>query len=220
MEKISYYKKYLILVFCLLLLAASTIAFFKLNNEKIEVEDNFIANNEIITKEVSEVAKQEEVKLYFDIKGSVKKPGVYEFKKNDRVIDAINMAGGLLKNANTSNINLSQKLVSEMVIYVMNNSEIKNGSKVISCDTKCKTEVIEVNNCVEEKKLETSKNKININTATVEDFTGLSGIGEAKAKSIVEYRNSNGNFKSIEDIKNISGIGEALFNKIKDNIEV
>ena len=34
MEKISYYKKYLILVFCLLLLAASTIAFFKLNNEK------------------------------------------------------------------------------------------------------------------------------------------------------------------------------------------
>ena len=72
MEKISYYKKYLILVFCLLLLAASTIAFFKLNNEKTEVEDNFVANNEIITKEVNEVAKQEEVKLYFDIKGSVK----------------------------------------------------------------------------------------------------------------------------------------------------
>ena len=145
---------------------------------------------------------------------------MYEFKKNDRVIDAINMAGGLLKNANTSNINLSQKLVSEMVIYVMNNSEIKNGSKVVSCDTKCKTEVIEVNNCVEEKKLETTKDKININTATVEDFTSLSGIGEAKAKSIIEYRNSNGNFKNIEDIKNISGIGEALFNKIKDNITV
>lgn len=199
----------------LIVLLIGLIIYFIKMNDKQAYEDT-LTFNETTNKTTSEVFE----KNYIDIKGSVKNPGVYEFKKNDRVIDAINMAGGLLKNANTSNINLSQKLVSEMVIYVMNNSEIKNGSKVISCDTKCKTEVIEVNNCVEEKKLETSKNKININTATVEDFTGLSGIGEAKAKSIVEYRNSNGNFKSIEDIKNISGIGEALFNKIKDNIEV
>lgn len=199
----------------LIVLLIGLIIYFIKMNDKQAYEDT-LTFNETTNKTTSEVFE----KNYIDIKGSVKNPGVYEFKKNDRVIDAINMAGGLLKNANTSNINLSQKLVSEMVIYVMNNSEIKNGSKVISCDTKCKTEVIEVNNCVEEKKLETSKNKININTATVEDFTSLSGIGEAKAKSIVEYRNSNGNFKSIEDIKNISGIGEALFNKIKDNIEV
>lgn len=199
----------------LIVLLIGLIIYFIKMNDKQAYEDT-LTFNETTNKTTSEVFE----KNYIDIKGSVKNPGVYEFKKNDRVIDAINMAGGLLKNANTSNINLSQKLVSEMVIYVMNNSEIKNGSKVISCDTKCKTEVIEVNNCVEEKKLETSKNKININTATVEDFTSLSGIGEAKAKSIVEYRNSNGNFKSIEDIKNISGIGEALFNKIKDNIVV
>lgn len=205
--------KYIILMLIVLLIGL--IIYFIKMNDKQAYEDT-LTFNETTNKTTSEVFE----KNYIDIKGSVKNPGVYEFKKNDRVIDAINMAGGLLKNANTSNINLSQKLVSEMVIYVMNNSEIKNGSKVISCDTKCKTEVIEVNNCVEEKKLETSKNKININTATVEDFTSLSGIGEAKAKSIVEYRNSNGNFKSIEDIKNISGIGEALFNKIKDNIEV
>lgn len=205
--------KYIILMLIVLLIGL--IIYFIKMNDKQAYEDT-LTFNETTNKTTSEVFE----KNYIDIKGSVKNPGVYEFKKNDRVIDAINMAGGLLKNANTSNINLSQKLVSEMVIYVMNNSEIKNGSKVISCDTKCKTEVIEVNNCVEEKKLETSKNKININTATVEDFTSLSGIGETKAKSIVEYRNSNGNFKSIEDIKNISGIGEALFNKIKDNIEV
>lgn len=205
--------KYIILMLIVLLIGL--IIYFIKMNDKQAYEDT-LTFNETTNKTTSEVFE----KNYIDIKGSVKNPGVYEFKKNDRVIDAINMAGGLLKNANTSNINLSQKLVSEMVIYVMNNSEIKNGSKVISCDTKCKTEVIEVNNCVEEKKLETSKNKININTATVEDFTSLSGIGEAKAKSIVEYRNINGNFKSIDDIKSISGIGEALFNKIKDNIVV
>ena len=46
----------------------------------------------------------------------------------------------------------------------------------------------------------------------------LSGIGEAKAKSIIEYREQNGGFKSIEDIKNVTGIGDALFDKIKENI--
>ena len=48
----------------------------------------------------------------------------------------------------------------------------------------------------------------------------LTGIGEAKAKAIVEYREKNGNFKKIEDIMSVSGIGQALFDKIKDNITI
>ena len=183
------------------------------------IKSNKNNQEEILTlNEVTEKITTKNIeKQYIDIKGSVKKPGVYEFKKNDRVIDAINMAGGLLKNANTSNVNLSQKLTSEMVIYISNNNEIKNNDNKISCDTKCKIEVIEVNNCIDENN---KNNKININTATIEDFSSLNGIGEAKAKSIIEYREMNGNFKSIEDIKNISGIGESLFNKIKDNITI
>ena len=51
-------------------------------------------------------------------------------------------------------------------------------------------------------------------------LTSLSGIGESKAETIVDYRNKNGNFKSIDDIMNVSGIGEALFEKIKDYITV
>lgn len=184
------------------------ICYIKLNKNN---EEETLTLNEITEK----TTKENNEKQYIDIKGSVKKPGVYEIKKNDRVIDAINMAGGLLKNANTSNVNLSQKLTSEMVIYISNNNEIKNDNNKINCDTKCKVEVIEVNNCVDENNKE---NKININTATVEDFTNLNGIGESKAKSIIQYRETNGDFKSIEDIKNISGIGESLFNKIKDNI--
>ena len=48
----------------------------------------------------------------------------------------------------------------------------------------------------------------------------LTGIGESKAQSIVDYRTKNGSFSSIEDITKVSGIGEAMFNKIKDDITV
>lgn len=226
MEKISYYKKYLILVFCLLLLAASTIAFFKLNNEKTEVEDNFVANNEIITKEVNAVAKQEEVKLYFDIKGSVKKPGVYEFTQGDRIIDAINKAGGLTKNATTNNLNLSKKLTNEMVIYVFSKNELTTTKafEQVNNVAECKCETIEVNNCVDKNTTNESTNnettKININTDSKEKLMTISGIGSSKADAIIEYRTKNGNFKTTEDIINVSGISKTIYDKIKDTITV
>ena len=62
--------------------------------------------------------------------------------------------------------------------------------------------------------------KVSINTASKEELMTLSGIGEAKAGAIIEYREKNGNFASIEDIKNVSGIGDAIFEKIKDNITI
>ena len=63
-------------------------------------------------------------------------------------------------------------------------------------------------------------NLVSINVASIEDFQKLPGVGESKAKAIIEYRNTNGNFNSIEDIKNVSGIGDSLFEKIKNNITI
>ena len=62
--------------------------------------------------------------------------------------------------------------------------------------------------------------KMNINTANEVELSSLVGIGEAKAKSIIEYRNANGSFKNIEDIKKVKGIGKGIFEKIKAYIEV
>lgn len=62
--------------------------------------------------------------------------------------------------------------------------------------------------------------KININTCTIEELMNLKGLGEVKAKTIIEYRDSNGMFKSIEDLLNIKGIGNKTFENIKDYIEV
>ena len=72
-----------------------------------------------------------------------------------------------------------------------------------------------------ETKEEPSKdNKISINTATQEELQTLPGIGESKAKAIIEYREQNNGFKDIEEIKNISGIGESTFDKFKEYITI
>lgn len=172
-------------------------------------EDVYVAS-EPTTKEVITY-------FYVDVKGSVKNPGVYEFTNGERVIHAIEKAGGLSKNGNTSNINLSQKLTSEMVVYIYSNTEIKNGAKSINCNTTCDCNSVEINNCYQE---EQTNNKININTANLEELLTLSGIGESKAIAIINYRNENGLFITIEDLTNVSGIGLTIFEKIKDKITV
>lgn len=208
MKSIFKNKKFVIIIVLIIFMLGGIFYYVKNDNK---VSEDVV----LVTKKVSST-KVSNKKMYVDIKGSVKNPGVYEFKENDRVIDAINYAGGLNKYANTSNINLSQKLSSEMVIYVFSNKEIEDGSKVSSCSTICEVNVIEVNNCVDENN---SSDKININNATLEELMTLTGIGESKAKNIIAYREKE-KFKTIEDIKNISGIGDVLFEKIKDRIIV
>ena len=62
--------------------------------------------------------------------------------------------------------------------------------------------------------------KININICSIEDLISLNGLGESKAKSIIEYREINGDFVSIEDLLKVDGIGKKTFENIKDFIEV
>ncbi len=215
MKKILENKYKLLIIGAILVLIISLIYYLKPDNDTNET-------NELSLLEKTTIKTTNKTKNYIDIKGSVKKPGVYEFKENDRVIDAIKLAGGLTKNANTNNINLSQKLTSEMVIYVYSDSEIKSQNNPLTCDTICKTEVIEVNNCIENTQETKTNNSelININKATISELDSLDGIGESKAQAIIDYREQNGNFKSIDDLKNVSGIGDTLFESIKDKITV
>ncbi|HBT38905.1 MAG: Competence protein ComEA helix-hairpin-helix repeat protein [Thermotoga sp. 50_1627] len=49
---------------------------------------------------------------------------------------------------------------------------------------------------------------IDVNTASEEDLIHLPGIGETKARWIVEYREKNGPFKSLADLERVPGIGK------------
>ena len=67
---------------------------------------------------------------------------------------------------------------------------------------------------------ETASGLVNLNTADKEELMTLTGIGEARAEAILQYREDYGPFAHIEEIMNISGIKEKAFEKIKDYITV
>lgn len=141
-------------------------------------------------------------KVKIDMAGEVIKPGVYELKNGDRVIDALVVAGGLGAKADREwvekNLNQAEKLVDGQKIYIPKvGEEIKIDNKVLG----------------------TSESKIiRLNTATIEDLDKLTGIGPAIANRIIDYREKNGGFKDINELKLVSGIGDKLFEKIKNEI--
>lgn len=216
-------------------------------NNKYKSKDKEVDIISGIIEEKEEPIIVQDEKIYVDIKGAVKSPGVYELENNSKVIDAINIAGGLNKNANTKYINLSKKLSNETVLYIYTNNEInKITSNNIKIEETCNCEKELINECIDSgSSIITNKNNIpninnttpkeevinnndkedintliNINTADQSKLTTLTGIGDAKAKAIIEYRNKNGNFKTIEDIKQVSGISDSIYEKIKDYITV
>lgn len=215
-------KKKMFLIMGGVILLTIFVAVYYVFNKSDEVLDDFDSSVISTTLLASEKVQD---KIFVDVKGAVKKPGVYEMSSSDRVVDAIKMAGGLKSNASTNNINLSKVVSNEMVIYVFTKSEIT--TKVAS-SVPCECETITVNNCVDndastgnnESKDNSTSNKVNINKASKEELMKLKGLGESKADAIITYRTNNGDFKTIEDIKNVSGIGDALFDTIKDFITV
>ncbi len=135
------------------------------------------------------------------VSGAVNKPDVYALSLGSLVKDAMAIAGGATAEADLDHINLALKLSDQMQVYVPRKGEAvptprsSGGSSTLT-------------------------SPININTASAEELDVLPGIGPSLAKTIIDYRTTNGPFKTIEDINNVKGIGDALFAKIKDSITV
>lgn len=146
--------------------------------------------------------------LTVDVKGAVKKPGVYELAAGSRVKDAIQEAGGLLEDADSKSVNLAQKVQDEAVIYVAKQGEA--GADVTT----------QAGGASQTGTGAQATGQVNLNTATLAELQTVSGIGAKRAQDIIDYRETNGKFKSLDDLKNVSGIGAKTLEKLKAYVTV
>ncbi len=128
--------------------------------------------------------------IYVDVCGAVNVPGVYELSENARVCDAIEAAGGLTEDAAREAVNMARTLSDGEQIFVASKAE------------------------------SSLSDKLNINTATLEELCSLPGLGEAKAQAIIDYRLQHGSFQNLEDLMKVPGIKEGLYQKIREMIRI
>lgn len=147
-------------------------------------------------------------KIIVEIKGEVAKPDVYQLEEGSIIKDLIDMAGGVTEEADLSRINRAEELLNHELIIIGNINDETESSVVQNNSTYSSNG----NNS------DKGSTLININTADLEQLKEITGIGNIKAQSIIDYREANGGFKSLEELKNVDGIGDKTFEKIKEQI--
>lgn len=198
----------IILIFIVLFIGYYIIR--KANDSKyINLETEYENNNNESEEEI--LANQQEIEekeIVIHITGAVKKQGIVKLKEGSRIVDAIEVAGGTVKDADLSKINLAYLVEDGQKIYVPNIN-----------DKNIETNVTEdAGDGIIKEAVGHKGGKVDINKASQTELETLSGVGPSTALKIINYRNENGSFKKIEDIKNVPGIGEAKFESLKDSI--
>ena len=147
-----------------------------------------------VVKEASRggVRKVEEVKLVVvNVSGAVRNPGVYQLKVGSRVAEALTKAGGLVKDADRAwvdkNLNLARKLRDGEKIYIPRVGEEYSGSEVLGAKS----------------------GVVNVNTASLSELDSLWGVGETRARAIIEHRP----YSSLEELVSKAGIPQSVLEK-------
>lgn len=162
------------------------------------------AGQEVDASEGSEAAETVAPVLVVHVDGCVASPGVYELAGPDlRVNDAVEAAGGLLPEADTSQMNLAAELSDGQKVLVPARAEEGAAAAAPGGGAASQTD---------------TGSLVNINLATADHLQALSGVGEATARAIVEDREAHGPFSSVEDLMRVSGIGQKKFDKLKGQI--
>lgn len=174
---------------------------------------------------VAQPAEPSSSPLYVDVKGSVRQPGLYRMVAGMRVADAIAKAGGAKPEADLDQLNLAAPLVDGTAIVIpAKGSSVApplsgaSGGASTSAPAGVSSPAYAANHAGSA--APAPEQPILLNTATLEQLMTLPGIGEARAKAILQYREEKGGFRSPEELRDIEGIGDKLFARIKDRIRI
>ena len=164
--------------------------------DNISLVQVLIENETIIIPKtiVLEDKATEERKIYVEIYGEINKPGIYLIPETYTLEDLIFMAGGVTSECDITKINWSIKLCL--------------GAKIL------------IPSYQDDNQNPSNSDKININTANLDELMSLPGIGQIIVQRIIDYRSEFGNFTSIEEIMLVSGIKDRVYEQIKDSITV
>ncbi len=143
--------------------------------------------------------------LIVDVTGAVRKPGVFDFVVGDRVIDAVERAGGALENADLTLLNLAAPLTDGQQILVP-----KKGATVSVPPVGTGTTPGTV----------TTGALVNINTADEATLETLNGVGPVLGAAIIQYRTDHGPFASVDQLDEVSGIGPATLEDLRAQVTV
>lgn len=144
-----------------------------------------------------ELAEAVPDRVVVHVAGQVKDPGVFTLDQGSRVQDALMAAGGGTEEAEVHALNLAAELVDGQRIYVPRVGEVEETVGLAGGS---------------------DNQRINLNTASLDELETLPGIGPALAQRIVDYREANGLFRNIEEIKDVSGIGDKRFEDLEERI--
>ncbi|WP_315600243.1 ComEA family DNA-binding protein [Abiotrophia defectiva] len=171
------------------------------------VQEASSISSSTLAEPISSQQSSQPDKIYVDLKGAVKHPGVYALDQGSRVFDLLEMAGGLTEDAAERALNQAQLLVDQQSLYVPTIEEWE-----------AESQGPQANLVGSQGPLVSSPNsgKVNVNQADLAQLETLPGIGAKKAQAIIDYRTANGSFHSLEDLGKVKGIGSKMLEKLKD----
>ncbi|MGG1960209.1 helix-hairpin-helix domain-containing protein [Bacillus pumilus] len=191
------------------LISAIIITFFLLAGNKGSTREPSVLKGDqdkhVTLEEKTEKPDNESSSIFVEVKGAVKKPGVYTFQSDARVEEAIRRAGGFTSKADTIEINQAAKLEDSMMIYVRKQGEVERQTQTAGAGAPSGNE---------------KGQGVNVNQADAAELQTINGIGPAKAEAIITYREEHGEFQQIEDLRNISGFGEKTIERLKNELTV
>lgn len=140
-------------------------------------------------------------RLYVDVAGEVRRPGLYRVARGARVAAAIGLAGGFTRHADATQVNLAAPLQDGQQVIVPPSGA---GGAVASGGAPGPG---------------TGKRPVSLATATADDLDSLDGIGPTLAQRIVEYRQAHGGFRSVDELRQVDGIGDKRFQQLKKALQ-